>query len=220
MAAADTTVTQAMTGLSEETDYIVYVAAEDAASPANRMDAVGQKAFTTLDETPPVFFTGGPVFPSISDNTGTGLDVDVQIDEDGTCYAVAVARDAAQPSAAEVQAGTGAGGSGEIAAASAAAGTSSSTIALTGLSIETEYDIWVACEDDASSPNRQAAATLLQEETIDNVDPSFATDYPQVDNIAGTTADLLVDLDEPGQFWYCVLPATATQPSAYEQPAE
>ena len=128
---------------------------------------------TVNDVTPPSFENSTPSAASI---TGTGLTLNTDIDEGGTIYYVVLADEAAAPTAAEVKAGTGSSGATTAASGSATVSTGDFTHAfsITGLSTATAYDVYVAAEDDESSPNVQTSPTKIDVNTA-NTPPSFTS---------------------------------------------
>ncbi len=113
---------------------------------------------------PPVFVVG----PTATPIGPLSIEISVELDEPGTVYMVAVPAEAPAPTSAEVKAGTGSGGTGEQGSgffAVSAANTETVGI-LTGLSPQSDYDIYVVAEDDQATPVIQSAPTLLMASTL------------------------------------------------------
>ncbi|MGY6648172.1 Ig-like domain-containing protein [Wenyingzhuangia sp. IMCC45574] len=205
---ADFTNSFSITGLSSETTYYVYVVAEDDESTPNVQASATLVELTTLDVTAPIFENSTPIASNI---TGTAFTLETDIDEVGTVYYVVLADGATIPTAAEVKAGTTAITSGHTTVNS---GDFTSNINITGLSSETAYDVYVVAEDDESTPNMQASATLVEVTTLDVTAPIFENSTPIVSNITGTAFTLETDIDEAGTVYYVVLADGVTAPTA------
>lgn len=142
----------------------------------------------TATSGPVLTFTSGPTTANVQT---TQLDIQVTTDETGTVYSVVVPNGATAPTSAEVKAGTGSGGTGQIAAGNVAAtANTEATITLTGLSLGTDYDIYVVAEDDATTPNLQASPTLVDQATADSIinltgNDALRTGNIVADNISG-----------------------------------
>ncbi len=120
---------------------------------------------TTLDKTPPVFENSTPSSANIAT---TSFTLNTDIDEAGTIYYVVLADGATAPTSAEVKAGIGSGGSGQIKSGNAAVTTGGFTNAfnVTGLTLNTAYDVYVVAEDDEGTPNIQATPTKVDVTTL------------------------------------------------------
>ena len=149
--------------------YEVTITATDAA--LNASDLMVTVSVDDVDEAAPVFETSTP---TASNETISGFDINYDLDELGNVYYVVVADGDGAPTAAEVRTGTGSGGTGQLAAASAsytdAANIESQTVS--GLDINTAYDVYVVAEDAAG--NLQTIATLVEVTTLCD-DPAIAT---------------------------------------------
>ncbi len=113
---------------------------------------------------PPVFVNG----PTATPVGPLSIEISVELDEPGTVYIVAVPAEAPAPTSAEVKAGTGSGGTGEQGAGFfvvTAANTETVGI-LTGLSPQSDFDIYVVAEDDQATPVIQSAPTLVMASTL------------------------------------------------------
>lgn len=121
--------------------------------------------FSLEDNTAPVFTSG---YPKVENIDATQADLAVSMDEAGTAYYVVVPDGSTAPTVEEVVAGTDYG-----TVTLAAHGTidilvggTSYPATITGLTDKTDYDIYVVAEDDEDTPNRQAAAVMLDLYTI------------------------------------------------------
>ena len=139
-------------------------------SSSNYINAnwIGFKSVTEADLTPPTFENSKPATTSI---TQTGFTLETDIDEAGTIYYIVVPDGATAPTSAEVKAGTGSGGSGQIATGNAAVTTGGFTnnFTITGLTLNTAYDVYVVAEDDESTPNIQTSVTKVDVTTLPNL---------------------------------------------------
>ncbi|MGB1130267.1 MAG: hypothetical protein ACPG4K_09455 [Haloferula sp.] len=112
------------------------------------------------DTTPPNWVA---TWPQVDEVTSTGATARGQIDEDGTAYYVVVADGSGLPSSAQVKAGQNSSGSAAIANGSMALTASiEGTDAISGLSADTDYDVYFVAEDDEASPNIQATPALVE----------------------------------------------------------
>lgn len=103
----------------------------------------------------PFFETGYPLIDNIS---STAFDITVQLNEPGTFYYVVVPDLSTPPSVDDVRAGTGFGGSGQLDAGNVVVATPTTDFVLnaTGLSVGTDYDLYVVAQDDEGAPNVQS----------------------------------------------------------------
>ncbi|MCP4590992.1 MAG: hypothetical protein GY842_09625, partial [bacterium] len=152
--------------------YDIYLVAEDDESSPNTQSGVTKLEVVTVpDITAPDFAPGYPKAENVTENA---LDLVVQLDEIGTAYYVVLADGAAAPTPAEVEAGTGSAGETAIESGSidVTAADTDTVTSLTGLEEATAYDIYLAAEDDESSPNLQSAVTILEVATMAAPDTS------------------------------------------------
>jgi hypothetical protein len=143
-------------------------------------------AFSTVDNTPPVFSTG---FPKPANIEATQADLQVSMDEAGKAYYVVVPDGATAPTVEEVVAGASYGtvtltahGTIDI---TAGGGTYSATI--TGLTDKTNYDIYVVAEDDETTPNRQTEAAKVDLYTVRPADVLLNADFETSGSLAPFT---------------------------------
>ena len=107
------------------------------------------------DTTAPTFSVAPAVTPSAGGGTASAT-----IDELGSIYYVIVADGATAPTATEVKNGQASGGGSPLASGSVSGATSISDV-FGGLSASTAYDAYFVAEDDETTPNLQASATLV-----------------------------------------------------------
>ena len=88
----------------------------------------------------------------------------------------------------------------------------------------TEYDVWYIAEDDNAqagygrSNNVQPASDIssqkLEVTTADVAPPTPASGFPKAKNVAATSAQLSMNMDEPGKAWYLIVPNASAAPTA------
>jgi hypothetical protein len=143
-------------------------------------------AISTVDNTPPTFAAG---FPKLSNINETQADLEVNINEPGKAYYIVVPDGATAPTVAEVAAGTNYGtvtltahGTIDV---TAGGGTYSATIS--GLTDKTDYDIYVAAEDDETTPNRQTEVAKVDLYTVRPPDVLLNADFETAGSLAPFT---------------------------------
>ena len=199
-----------ITGLDSETDYDIYVVCQDDEPTPNIQNTVTKIEASTLDITAPLFIS---TYPKVENLGGTSLDIIVQLNEIGSSYYSVLANNSTAPTVSEVKDGTGAIVNGIINVTTANTDYSAS---ITGLTSETNYDIYLVSEDDESIPNVQASVTKIEALTTDITAPSFVATYPKTANVATKSLDIVVQLDEVGSSYYVVLGNNVTAPSVAE----
>jgi hypothetical protein len=100
-----------------------------------------------------------------------------QLDETSKVYYVVLDDGATAPTVTEVIAGTGSAGAAAVLAGSFTAGISETTETVTGLTVETSYDVYVVAEDDEATPNVQGAVSLVEITTVVMPDLLFMVDF-------------------------------------------
>ncbi|AUC86356.1 hypothetical protein CW731_14190 [Polaribacter sp. ALD11] len=122
-------------------------------------------ATNIFPNTAPVFENSTPVATSI---TSMGFTLETDINEAGTIYYVVLADGATAPTAAEVKAGTGNAGASVVTSGNATVNTGGFTndFIITNLTENTTYNVYVAAEDDETTPLLQASATLVTVKTF------------------------------------------------------
>ena len=146
-------------------------------------------------------------------NVGNAFAIQGTLDEAGTVYAQVRLSGSAAPSSADLvnDAGT------FVSAASwsvTGGGEAAANISITGLTSETDYDIYFVGRDSAG--NVQTSPTLVEERTADITPPSFRLGYPRFTGVRGTSALINFDLNEIGKVHFVLVPASATAPTASE----
>jgi len=144
-------------------------------------------AFSTVDNTPPVFSSG---FPAVANINATQADLQVSMDEPGKAYYVVVPDGSTPPTVAEVVAGTNYGTVTLVTKGiiDVTAGGSSYSATLTGLTDKTNYDIYVVAEDDETTPNRQTETTKVDLYTIRPPDVILNADFQTSGSLSPFTA--------------------------------
>lgn len=171
--AATTDFSDNVTGLTASTAYDIYVVAEDDETSPNLQASPELVEVTTAaaDVTPPSWEA---TYPKTANIANTDLDLLVSIDEKGTVYYVVLADGSTAPNSAQVIAGTdGVGGAAVVAGnISITAASTEFSDNISGLSAGTTYDIFVvAADDEAPTPNVQAAPRELADVTTTSTDP-------------------------------------------------
>jgi hypothetical protein len=115
------------------------------------------------DTTDPSWTSG---YPKADTATSDGFTVRASINEGGKAYYVVVADGATAPSVAQVKVGQNNGGTAALKSGNwtLTASTESST-AITGLSVDADYDVYFVAEDDEATPNVQDAVTKVDVST-------------------------------------------------------
>ncbi len=172
--------TIALNGLTlASTTYHVFIYEEDATG--NESSVVTNSA--AVDTTAPSFENSTPSAASIGTNNFT---LNTDIDEVGDIFYVVVADGATTPTSTEVVNGTGNGGAAAVTSdnASVSSGGFTNAFSVTGLTAETDYDVYVVARDQVS--NLQASPTLVNVST--SAIPSFSVNAPSVaEGTAGST---------------------------------
>ncbi|MCA1746606.1 MAG: DUF5017 domain-containing protein, partial [Bacteroidales bacterium] len=144
-----------------------------------------------VDNDPPVWETTYPQAANVED---VQFDLLAQLDETSTVYYVVLDDGATAPSVAEVIAGTGNAGATAAVAGSFTAGMSETTETVTGLVVETSYDVYVVAEDDEATPNVQGAVSLVEITTVVVPDVLLKADF-ETDLSPFTAVSILGDQD-------------------------
>lgn len=149
-------------GLTNSTDYDVYVVAES--SGGTLQSSPVKVDFATLAPQPPVFANG---YPAITNVTYEAFDGVVKADKSGTAYLVVLNAGATAPTAAEVKAGQAAGGGTPVKAASVSmTANQDAVMSVNGLSPGVTYDVYFVAESDANvlqtSPVKKSFTTVAE----------------------------------------------------------
>ncbi|MCB2377375.1 T9SS type A sorting domain-containing protein [Hymenobacter sp. BT635] len=179
----------------------------------NRIDNL---KLSGTDTTPPAFLSG---YPTVASVTATGFTALTKLDEAGKTYFVVLPNNAAAPTVAEVRSGQSSGGGAPVASGNISSGAAAeASLAVTGLSVGTSYDVYFVAEDNITpTPNSQTAAVKVDVTTqasADTTPPVFAAGSPAASAITSSGFTLSSTLDEVGATYYVVLASGATAPSA------
>ncbi|WP_370087788.1 T9SS type A sorting domain-containing protein [Ekhidna sp.] len=196
-----------LTGLTEATEYDVWLVAEDAAE--NLQSTAVKIDFTTIDDIAPEFANG---FPTIAAIDETAVDIDVKINEGGTVYAVAQLSGEPAPSFGQVKGGNNSSGAAAISARSLSViKNTQGKMTLTGLTSEVAYDFYVVAEDVYA--NNSGTPVKLSATTADLKAPTITPTYLTEVSITSTEATFSFSLDEEGTFYYVLDRNIVTSPS-------
>ena len=194
--------------ITSETDYDVYVAAED--------DTGNLQASPTLVEvtTPDVTGPSANEAPASSNITGTGFDITGEYDEDCTFYGVVVADGAGAPSGAQIAAGNDSTDSAALDADQQAMTQNvGGQMEFTGLSSETAYDCYVVARD---SSGNYSSVVKVDVTTADVTAPTFSVAPAVANNTSGTAFDITATTNENADLYVLVLPEGGAVPTAAE----
>jgi len=195
-------------GLSENTEYDLYIVAEDANFNIMVQPTKIDIKTTGSDSTPPEWVSG---YPSVANIGSNSFDLKVKINESGKVYYAVLNDGASAPTAAQVKAGTGfvkAGNSSVIA-------NTEYIFSITGLTANTNYDVYAVAEDNASNlmttvSNRIDVTTLAS----DTTPPEWGSGYPMMEDITRTSLTLKVKINESGKVYYIVVDKGSTSPTS------
>lgn len=166
------TVQAAIGGLHFETNYSVFLVAQDMEPIPNVQTRATALNFSTFpDTTAPTLLFGYPLAEALSDSTAM---VTAKITEPGTIYVVAVPENSGtQPTADEVISGVGPRGvaASAVAVAQVVDASAAVEIMLSGLAPLADYDVYVAVLDSVSPPNVQASVGTITVQTMRDQTP-------------------------------------------------
>lgn len=211
---ATATGTGAITGIVAATEYVNPDAGDFTLRPGSQLIGAGSTGnnigFYQTDAVAPTF-TVQPEQTGLSD---TLVNVNFTSDETGTFRLLVVNDGATTPTAAQVLAGTGSAGTtvafdSTIRAMSAA---TSESVAVTGLTATTPYDIYVAMQD---ASGNTVLGTLLEITTTaqpDTVAPDFDA-QPEITDISTTSVEVTFDTNENGFYRAVALANNSTAPT-------
>ena len=211
-------------GLTEATEYDVYVAVDDVVDVARdggrpypsanrRLDPNAPVQITTADTTPPALAAGSPAVTTLGSD-GASVDFTVNVGEAGTAWYVVDLQSAGDPSAENVRKGVSAAGGAVAAAGSQVVASGdvdsnvTAAVANQRLLSETAYYLHVAMEDTASPPNLASSASRVAFTTPDVTPPRFVGTYTArgaIGAVGAETFELTVQLSEPGSVYYVVV---------------
>ena len=216
-----------VSGLSQETEYDVYVIAldnvnddkdaGDAFPDANKQTAVTKVDATTKDATPPVWTS---TYPAIEDLTGDVFNLTLNLDEIGVAYYTVDAYDKTPPDVEDVRNGVDVYGGAVFAKGVANVSAASTKIehVVTGTFVsETDYYVYVTAADDEPTRNNQSAYQSIHIRTPDVTPPEFVGEWTMagtVTDVDGDSFKLTVQLNEIGTVYYNVVPKGEVPASA------
>ncbi|TLX74061.1 T9SS type A sorting domain-containing protein [Labilibacter sediminis] len=185
--------------LASETDYWVYIVAEDA---LNNFTTIEQLPFTTVQT------SWAAAYPNIQNLSKTALDVYGQVDDNGTYYLVLTQSNVA-PSEAQIKAGQDENGTAALVTANAAVTANTefiSNLDITSLDSETDYWVYIVVEDASNN------FTSVEQLPFTTVQTSWAATYPNLQNLSKTALDIYGQVDDNGNY-YLVLTQSNVAPS-------
>ncbi len=164
-------------GAESNLTYVSYTfdVNESSSTVYIRVLSDNQNAHLFIEDFTVTDYTGGPDtdapvwdadYPKAGNIEDVQFDLLAKLDETSTVYYVVLDNNATAPTVEEVKAGTGSAGAAAVVAGSFTAGTSEATQTVTGLVVETDYDVYVVAEDDEATPNVQAAVSLVEITTV------------------------------------------------------
>jgi Endonuclease/Exonuclease/phosphatase family len=186
----------------------------------------GSRPTTAIDDMQLAFVAGdisAPIFtassPTIDTYTTQGFTLNMQLNESGKTYYVVLPDGATAPTPTQVKAGTDASSVNLLAnffgfATNTNASTNYTTV-ITGLTSDTDYDVYVVAEDNV--PNLQTSPIKIDAKTNavgDVTPPDFTASYPTVASVTPNSFVLKNNLNSLGKIYFVVLPANATAPTS------
>ncbi len=201
--------------LKSNTEYALYVLAEDDETIANVQGAVTKVS---------LYIDTAPSFTNQLSNksTLTTVSISVQVDEDVGLYAVAIAdTESNAPSAAQVKEGIDYSGTGGAtvtvypATAMTVAADVLVSFTIEGLTKDTAYNVYILAEDGGG---KQTLSTAVAVSTIaDATAPEFmTTGTPTLKSVSFVTAEVTVTLNEAGALYWLAVKQGAEAPTAGE----
>ncbi|XRB12629.1 hypothetical protein RI054_04g24650 [Pseudoscourfieldia marina] len=206
--------------LTSETAYKVYICAEDnvdqskdsgdSDSSPNLQSSPTVLSFTTHDITPPEYAPSSSS-PRVSQICGTNLTLTSGLNEGGTVFYTVQFANATAPTSLDVRLGVGVRSTPAGAAESFDTPTPNvevSKVTTKELASEVDYTVYISAQDDAPTPNIREAPTVIPVRTSDVTPPEFVgywTEGATIDDVGGTSFDVVVQLNEPGYAYFVVL---------------
>ncbi len=170
------------------------------------------------DTTPPTFTS---TYPKTSNLTSSGFDLITNLNEIGKTYFVVLPDNASLPTSTQVKNGQDALGialaSNLVGIIDVSAASTDFNSAITGLTDNTNYDVFIVAEDPI--PNLQAAPVRIDVQTNlagDITAPVFSVGFPVISIVQPTGFTIKVSLDETGITYFVVLPSSATPPTSLQ----
>lgn len=201
-----------ITGLSPNTGYIVYFAAEDTFE--NLQTIVANKAFTTLQS-----WGGGDITPpvtsalSVTGITSTASMVQFTSNEAGTIYEVTLLSGSTAPSTTQVKAWQNASGILADLRGSFAIIAGANQFNLTGLTPSTNYVTYIVAQDSTGNLQGSVMSVPFTTTAIADLTPPVSTLFDII-GIGTGSAMITVSLNESGTGHFVVLQSGATAPTA------
>ncbi|MFH0974709.1 MAG: hypothetical protein V1874_02880 [Spirochaetota bacterium] len=205
-----------VTGIALSAGTLKDNAGHDADLTLPAGDNLADNCDIVIDTTAPANTAG---YPAADTATATGFTVKAMINENGTAYYEVLANGAGAPSSAQVKAGVDASGSAALKSGSIAltAGTEGSS-AVTGLSGNTDYDVFVVAED--SVQNIQASPVKVDIKTLSVLSSAKDITGFVIDTVSGTIGANTISLTMPeGTDITNLVPAITVSPGASVSPA-
>lgn len=204
--AANVDVTEAITGLSPNTAYTIYIVAKDTSGTST---SVSSESFTTpsapvADTTPPNFISGTP---SISGITSSSFTLTLGSNETSTVYYVILPNSSSTPTAAAIKS------SGASSSLSANTLTSQT---ITGLTANTSYTIYAVLTDNAL--NQSAVAPInsttaaVSQPSIPST-PAIPPSYTVIERKDGTGSGKITSVYVGQSGWTSLAALSATPDS-------
>lgn len=186
-----------ISGVAEATTYTVFVACKDAAVPPNVQSSALAVAVFTPDITAPEFSAGFPRAGSIND--GNSFSVAVELLEAGRCFSLALPVASPSPTIPQVTGIEGEEGDAVVGLRTSVSISAAGVVhALVFHEAEanTDYRVYVACQDAAPITNLQSSLSSIEIKTADVSAPVFSAGYPAVGATNdGHALDIVVQLD-------------------------
>lgn len=204
--------TLSITGLKEMLNYDVYLLLSDGSYDSG----VTKLNFTTNDLTLPQFNIG---YPKITNEDKTSTEVTVSINEDGKVYYAIYPAGTSFPiqnndgtvplitsddAKQQVVVGKGASKTGKTSNIKADV---QSAIKITGLKAEEEYDVYFVAEDTSGNLSEIKSICIAAK-------PNFLTNYPRINSLSNTSAEIAVNTTKDCTAYWAVLPSGSIAPTA------
>jgi len=211
----DDTIVAVLSGITASGDYTFNYYINDISdlTVSSNGSALVTYQSSDADVTAPTWSTA-PAASNIGQTTATATGT---INETGDIFLVVVPLTEATPTSAQVIAGQNAVGGSPVFSDSALAGTSINS-SVTGLTNDTNYKFCFVARDDETTPNVQAAPTVVTATTLltpDLTPPAFVTG-PTVSSIKQTSCDVSATIDEAGTIYLIVIDQALRDPTPSE----
>ncbi len=164
------------------------------------------------DKTPPQW---SDTYPKVESISASSFTLKIKINEAGIVYYIVINNNATPPTSQQVKDQKNYGTVTIISEdfVSIAKEVEASFV-VTGLSANTDYDVYVVAED--SQSNIMSSPTKIDIKTTgsDSTPPDWISGYPQTANIGSTSFDLKVKINESGKVYYAVVSNGASAPTS------